>query len=171
MSDTATSADDELTTITQEGGWTVITYHNTVVDPVPGKRSEQNLLTGARSGDFEMVRRSLVAGVPVDTCHENSCHRTALIVSAMEGYAAIVKLLLEAGADPTRYDSAHMQTPAQWAQWARTHGDRPEGREHAEVIRLLSLPPSRHVLILPTFDNIRYVSWATRRASFAQAVF
>ena len=74
------------------------------------------LLAAARQGDVAQVQAQLAKGTPVDVCHAHSCHRTALIIAAMQGHEDVVRILLEAGANRDLRDSAHRQTALGWAQ-------------------------------------------------------
>lgn len=69
-------------------------------DPV----SEDKFRVAAWRGDLEEVERWLADGMAVDVPGENG--RTALYLAASEGRHAVVRLLLERGADVNAADSA-----------------------------------------------------------------
>jgi hypothetical protein len=83
------------------------------------------LLQAVRKGDLAAVQAALDAGVPVDAKFRYD--RTALSFAADRGQAAIVKLLLDRGADVNGKDTFYGATAL---VWAAQNG-------HAEVARLL----------------------------------
>jgi hypothetical protein len=88
-------------------------------------------LAAVRKGDVAAVEKALAGGVAVDTPFRYK--RTALSFAADRGDAAMVKLLLDKGADPDAADTFYNQTPLAWAA-GPAQARKPE---HAEVVRLL----------------------------------
>ncbi len=68
-----------------------------------------------RSRTPGQVRGALRSGADVDAVVDG---RTALHVAAFAGDVALVRALLEAGADPTLRDAVHDATPLGWAEYA-----------------------------------------------------
>ncbi len=82
------------------------------------------------AGDVAAVQEAIARGVQVDSRSVDG--HTALLNAAREGHAAVVALLLEAGADPRIVDHATMKaTPAHKAAYMG----------HTEVVRLLVADP------------------------------
>ena len=74
-------------------------------DPnIPDKNGDTPLILAARLGFSEGAARTLMHGALVDKT--NKLGETALIVAVQQRQAGIVKMLLEAGADPDRTDHA-----------------------------------------------------------------
>ncbi|HJO05662.1 MAG TPA: PQQ-binding-like beta-propeller repeat protein [Acidobacteriota bacterium] len=95
---------------------------------VPGWAAPQDveaLHAAVRDGAAERVRALLDAGVPVDAANEYGT--TALFFAADRGDVALVRLLLERGADADRDDSFYGATPLVWAL----------SNDHSEVAVLL----------------------------------
>lgn len=83
------------------------------------------LWNAARTGDIEVLKAELDAGVPVDA--KTAYGSTALCFACDRGHVEIVKLLLERGADPEVKDTFYSATPLTWAQ----------SNGHRELITLL----------------------------------
>lgn len=62
------------------------------------------LLSAAKHGDLDEVRRLLDEGAPVDAVDNGRYPMTALMHAAFGGHAEVVRLLLERGADVARED-------------------------------------------------------------------
>ncbi|MEU5169060.1 MULTISPECIES: ankyrin repeat domain-containing protein [Streptomyces] len=79
----------------------------------------EQLARAAEAGDADVVARLLGEGVPVDTCGGG---RTALDLAVRHGHDDLVRLLLEAGADPEQQAGEYGElTPlAQAAMHSRT---------------------------------------------------
>jgi hypothetical protein len=88
-------------------------------------------LAAVRKGDVAAVEKLLAAGVAVDTPFRYK--RTALSFAADRGDAAMVKLLLDKGANPDVADTFYNQTALAWAA-GPAQARKPE---HAEVVGLL----------------------------------
>lgn len=89
------------------------------------KGQAEELLTAARSGDVEAVRRLLDAGLSVETAGPYGM--TALIAASGSGQLAVVRLLLERGADANHREGFHGADPLAMAL----------SRGHPEVAILL----------------------------------
>lgn len=92
--------------------------------PAPAGR-DQELLAAVRKGDVAAVRALLDQGVPADTKFRYD--RTALSFAADRGYADVVALLLDRGADVDAKDSFYRVTPLVWAA----------DHQHVGVVRML----------------------------------
>lgn len=86
---------------------------------------KEDFLAAARKGDVEAVKALLAKGVDVNTKTEYGA--TALAYACDKGHTAVVKLLLENGADPNSRDTFYQATPITWASM----------KGHAEIVRLL----------------------------------
>jgi outer membrane protein assembly factor BamB len=75
--------------------------------------SNPDLLDAARSGDVSMVRKALDAGVSVNTTNKYGV--SALGFAAERGHFAIVRLLVERGADVSVVDSFYGSRPVDFA--------------------------------------------------------
>jgi ankyrin repeat protein len=84
---------------------------------------DQALVIAAKNGRSLAVKRLLGRGAEPNAfppgVHEGG---SALHVAAMLGHLAVVRLLLEAGANPSQRDPEHGSRPAGWAE----HGNQPE---------------------------------------------
>ncbi|KAF4913309.1 putative ankyrin repeat protein [Colletotrichum viniferum] len=58
------------------------------------------LYDGARAGDMALFQQALPAGLPANMTNEKG--DTLLMLAAYHGHAALVKLLIQHGADPNR---------------------------------------------------------------------
>ena len=88
-------------------------------------------LAAVRKGDVAAVEKALAAGVAVDTPFRYK--RTALSFAADRGDVAMVRLLLDKGANPDLADTFYNQTALAWAA-GPAQARKPE---HAEVVRVL----------------------------------
>jgi len=84
-------------------------------DPASADEDDSFLLVAASTGDVELVRAFLDAGLPVDT--ENRYGTTALIAAALDGHLPLAEFLLARGADPDRaqFGSSESGTALTWA--------------------------------------------------------
>ncbi|MCR9294558.1 MAG: PQQ-binding-like beta-propeller repeat protein [bacterium] len=71
----------------------------------------------AQSGDAAEIKRLLALGVPVDQQTEYGA--TALMFAAGRGHAEVVRILLEAGAEPNLKDRFYSASPMGWAAMKR----------------------------------------------------
>eukprot|EP00812_Abedinium_dasypus_P002187 NODE_1266_length_1189_cov_97.852734.p1 GENE.NODE_1266_length_1189_cov_97.852734~~NODE_1266_length_1189_cov_97.852734.p1 ORF type:complete len:329 (+),score=88.81 NODE_1266_length_1189_cov_97.852734:47-988(+) len=99
-----------------EAGFTTVTF------------DEHVLRVAAVTGDRAEARRALEDRADINTCSNDGTNRTVLMFAAWHGHAPVVRLLLDAGADPTRV--ARNGESVQWLQhpndrllWAARHGD------------------------------------------------
>ncbi|HKQ60577.1 MAG TPA: ankyrin repeat domain-containing protein [Candidatus Polarisedimenticolaceae bacterium] len=79
-----------------------------------------DLHAAARAGDLAAVQAALQAGASVDAPSRYGA--TALAFASDKGHLAIVKLLIERGADVNHEDSFYHSTPMTWAAY-NGHGD------------------------------------------------
>lgn len=91
----------------------------------PAGSLDDELLTVARKGDVEAVKRLLDKGANVNA--RSPYGVTPLWLAARLGHAAVVRLLVERGADVNAKEDAHQSTALGWATW----------KGHVEVIRIL----------------------------------
>ena len=86
-------------------------------DPASADEDEDDpfLLVAASTGDVELARVFLDAGLPVDT--EDRYGTTALIAAALDGHLPLAEFLLARGADPDRAQlgSGESGTALTWA--------------------------------------------------------
>ncbi|MBC7925297.1 MAG: ankyrin repeat domain-containing protein [Bryobacteraceae bacterium] len=75
--------------------------------------ANDDLFEAARRGDVDGVVKSLDAGVPVDAKWRYD--QTALYIAAFRGHTAVVKVLLERGADPNARDTFYKMSAVQAA--------------------------------------------------------
>jgi len=94
------------------------------VDALLRRGATLGLITAAATGRLAEARQSLPAASPEER------HR-ALALAAQHGHAEIVRLLLDAGEDPDRYDPVGCHSHATPLHQAAFHG-------HEEVVRLLA---------------------------------
>ncbi len=78
------------------------------------KGAEYNINTAAALGDLQQVREFLEADASLANFND-SCRKRPISAAAERGYAEIVKLLLEHGADPNEPEA---QAPKGYALWA-----------------------------------------------------
>jgi ankyrin repeat protein len=90
-----------------------------------GQDDKEAFLAAARKGDVEAVKSFLAKGIDVNTRTQYGA--TALSYAADKGHTAVVKVLLDHGADPNAKDTFYNATPIVWAS----------SRGHAEVVKLL----------------------------------
>jgi|GEM_PF-3293281 len=103
--------------------WLVYGRRDRESDP---KRADEThpLITAAKEGDLDGLRKLLESGVPIDI--QDSSGRTALHVAAAFGHKNVVQHLLHQGAEVSSRDSSG-STPLLFAAW---HG-------HGQIARLL----------------------------------
>ncbi|CAN5684769.1 hypothetical protein BH11ARM2_BH11ARM2_09480 [soil metagenome] len=77
----------------------------------PDSNNPSALINAAKEGDIDTTERLVDAGVDVDTAINNT---TALLSASLFGHTAVVKLLLEKGANPN-YANSDGNTPLYWA--------------------------------------------------------
>jgi ankyrin repeat protein len=94
------------------------------------RRPEQ--IVHAAAGDrFEAVALLIELGFDVNAINRTTpLHVTALHEAAMRGNIAVIRLLVEHGADVTIRDSGYDATPAGWAE----HFDKAEAREYLRAL-------------------------------------
>ena len=93
------------------------------------------LPAAARNNKTESVRLMLKAGWPLGARgHENA---TALHWAAFHGNAAMVRALLDAGADPALREDTHGGTPLDWAEHGSRHGWHRQTGDYQAVIGAL----------------------------------
>ncbi|MCA9501720.1 MAG: ankyrin repeat domain-containing protein [Spirochaetaceae bacterium] len=74
------------------------------VDPAAADAATRRLLVAASRGDAKAVRDSIAAGARIDEHRARYVGpglQTALVGAALRGHAEVVRVLIEAGADPT----------------------------------------------------------------------
>lgn len=86
---------------------------------------KEGFLAAARKGDVEAVKSFLAKGVDVNSKTEYGA--TALSYASDKGHVAVVRLLLESGADANARDTFYGATPITWASM----------KGHAEIVGLL----------------------------------
>lgn len=86
---------------------------------------KDEFLAAARKGDIEAVKSFLAKGVDVNAKTEYGA--TALSYACDKGHTAIVRLLLERGADANARDTFYGATPITWASM----------KGHSEIVGLL----------------------------------
>ena len=96
---------------------------------------QAKLPAAARNNKTETVRLMLKAGWPIGARgHENA---TALHWAAFHGNPAMVRALLERGADPNIRGDVHDGTPRDWAEYGARHGWQSRTGDYEGVYRLL----------------------------------
>jgi len=84
------------------------------------QEKQDAFVQSAMNGKTEALRRMLALGVsPTTVSARNQSHGTALHHAVCSGCLDAVKLLVEAGADPSRRDTIYDGTPLGWAK----HGE------------------------------------------------
>lgn len=83
------------------------------VSTAPGDDSLDALWAAARAGDLPAIKKLVTEGVDVDASTEYGA--TALSYASDKGHLAVVKFLLEKGADPNSRDTFYKATPLTWA--------------------------------------------------------
>jgi ankyrin repeat protein len=80
-----------------------------------GKTHQVPLNDAAYNNDLELTQELIAQGAYIDGLDETGI--TPLMTAAREGHGEIVKLLLEAGADPCRLGYVQRVYPLDFAQW------------------------------------------------------
>ncbi len=76
----------------------------------------QSLFDAARAGDLAEVRRLVESGVRVDSVDKYGT--SAMMMAASSGRAAVVRYLLEQGADPSRKESFYGSSAVRWLSFS-----------------------------------------------------
>jgi peptide-methionine (S)-S-oxide reductase len=116
--------------------------------PTTSARDKQmGFILAALNGKAEALRLMIELGVDVNAVSPDLySHATALHHAVYSGSLDAVKVLVEAGADLTKRDSAHGATPLGWAEYGQSEqADNERGKRFAEVVAYLTsrLEPMR----------------------------
>ena len=104
---------------------TLIALQEKSAEQQEAKPDATELFSAAQTGDIDVVKQALEAGVDVNA--KTKYNATALSFAAEKGHLEIVKLLLEKGADPNVTDTFYNASPLVWARMG----------QHKEIVEVL----------------------------------